>query len=262
MERKIVFFDIDGTLLDDKTGTVPQSAVDAIHKAQQNGHVLIVNTGRPNIGVDPVIKEIGFDGYICGCGTYIEYKEKELFHVSLEEQIRREIIRKIYECRVQSMLEGVRGVFFTKNATHPHCIEFHENYTRNKAPIGCFEPGEMCEFDKFVVLYDESSDIATMRNFLKTDFEIIERGKGFIEVIPSGYSKATGIQFLIDYLNMDLEQCISIGDSTNDLSMLEYTKESVAMGNSNPILFDKVTHITTDIDKDGIANALEHYGLI
>ena len=40
------------------------------------------------------------------------------------------------------------------------------------------------------------------------------------------------------------------------------TKEAVAMGNSNPILFDKVTYITTDVDKDGVANALKHFGLI
>ena len=44
--------------------------------------------------------------------------------------------------------------------------------------------------------------------------------------------------------------------------MLEYTQESIAMGNSNPILFDKVTYITTDIDKDGIYNALKHFKMI
>ena len=262
MDKRIVFFDIDGTLIDEKTGVIPQSAVDAIHKAQQNGHVMIVNTGRPSVGVDPEVIEIGFDGYICGCGTYIEYKGETIFHTTLDESLRREIVKQIYLCKTESMIEGTKGVFFTKNAKHPHCKEFYENYKKNHTPIDFFEEDELREFDKFVILYDDTSDMATMREFLQKDFEIIERGTGFIECVPLAYSKATGIQYLLDYLGMHLHQCISIGDSTNDLSMLEYTKESVAMGNSNPVLFDKVTYITTDADKNGIANALKHYGLI
>lgn len=81
----------------------------------------------------------------------------------------------------------------------------------------------------------------------------------FLEIIPLGYSKATGIQMIADYLNIPVENAISIGDSTNDLPMLEFTKESVAMGNSNPLLFDVVTFITTDIRDNGIENALKHF---
>ena len=117
-------------------------------------------------------------------------------------------------------------------------------------------------FDKFVVLYTEQDDIEGFKSYAGDRFSLIQRDKTFIELIPKPYSKASGIQFLIDHLGMSLDQTISIGDSPNDLTMLSYTKESVAMGNSNPILFDLVTHITTDIDKDGIANALKHFGLI
>ena len=73
MNKRIVFFDIDGTLIDDDTHLIPESAVDAIRQAQKNGHILIVNTGRPNGAMDQCLKDIGFDGYICGGGTYIEY---------------------------------------------------------------------------------------------------------------------------------------------------------------------------------------------
>ena len=88
MDKKIVFFDIDGTLIDDETHTVPQSAIDAIHKAQKNGHILIVNTGRPSVAVDKAIKDIGFDGFLCGCGTYIEYKNEVIFHYLAVVQVK------------------------------------------------------------------------------------------------------------------------------------------------------------------------------
>ena len=80
--------------------------------------------------------------------------------------------------------------------------------------------------------------------------------------MPKGFSKASGIEFLIKELNIPYENTYAIGDSTNDLSMLQYAKNSIAMGNSNPVLFDLVSYVTDDIEKDGIYNALKHYSLI
>ncbi len=262
MNKKIVFFDIDGTLLDEETHTVPESCLEAIHQAQQNGHILIVNTGRPISTIENIITDIGFDGYVCGCGTYIKYKEKTILHATLDQIIRQEIIHKVYQCNVQAVLEGEKGAFFSKNITNPLVKEFKQRYKNAGLLVGEYDSSDIVDFDKMAVWYDEKSDIESFRNYLKQYFEIIQREDDFIEVVPLGYSKATGIQFICDYLDMDISQCISIGDSTNDLAMLKYTEESVAMGNSNPILFDKVTYITTDVDKNGIYNALKHFQLI
>lgn len=262
MNKKIIFFDIDGTLLDEHTGKIPESTKQSIKLAQENGHILIVNTGRPISTIDTAVTEIGFDGYICGCGTYIEYQNKPILHATLDETIRLEVIRKAYKCNVQAVLEGKQGAFFPINTTHPLILNFKEIYNQQGLPTGEYEMNDLIDYDKLAVWYNKDSDIETFKNFLKRYFEIIQRDHDFIEVVPLGYSKATGIQFLIDYLNINIEDTISIGDSTNDLSMLEYTKESIAMGNSNPLLFDKVTYVTTDVDKDGILNALKHYHII
>lgn len=70
MKQKIIFFDIDGTLVPDgDSGTVPESTKEAIKKVRENGHLTFINTGRTFINVNPNIKELGFDGYLCGCGT-------------------------------------------------------------------------------------------------------------------------------------------------------------------------------------------------
>ena len=262
MNKKIVFFDIDGTLLDEHTGTIPESCKKAIELAQNNGHILIINTGRPVSTIDTNITKINFDGYICGCGTYIKYKDKTIMHATLDENIRKEVIEQIFKCNVQAVLEGEKGAFFSTNITDPYILKFKATYNEQNLPTGEYDKNSIIEFDKMAVWYDDHSDIETFRKFLSQYFDIIQIDTNFIEVVPLHYSKATGIQYLIDYLGMDISQTISIGDSTNDLSMLEYTQESVAMGNSNPILFDKVTYITTDIDKDGIYNALKHFKMI
>ena len=81
MPRKIMFFDIDGTLMEDSASHfVPESTVTALRKAREAGNLLFVNTGRPVINVDADVRVLGFDGYICGCGTYIEIGGKEVFY--------------------------------------------------------------------------------------------------------------------------------------------------------------------------------------
>ena len=66
----------------------------------------------------------------------------------------------------------------------------------------------------------------------------------------------------MEHLDIPHENTYAIGDSTNDLSMLEYVKNSIAMGNSHPLLFDLVSFVTKDIEEDGIEYALKHYNII
>jgi hydroxymethylpyrimidine pyrophosphatase-like HAD family hydrolase len=76
----IVFFDLDGTLIsDDGAYIIPESAINAIHKAQANGHLMYVDTGRTIMNIEQRLLDIGFDGYICGCGMYIECGKEVIF---------------------------------------------------------------------------------------------------------------------------------------------------------------------------------------
>ena len=82
------------------------------------------------------------------------------------------------------------------------------------------------------------------------------------EIVPKGCSKATGIQRLMDYYNVPLEDCYAVGDSTNDLSMLEFVPNSIAMGNSMKEILPYCAYQTADLEDDGIEKALKHYGII
>lgn len=61
---------------------------------------------------------------------------------------------------------------------------------------------------------------------------------------------------------LSLDDCYVIGDSMNDLPMLDYVQHSILMGNGTPSLRSHVEYVTTDILDDGIENALVHYNLI
>ena len=80
----LLFFDIDGTLITlDDSHTFPESTKQALLKAKDKGHKIFINTGRVRTAVDKQLKSFPFDGMVCGCGTYIEYEGKSLYHASL-----------------------------------------------------------------------------------------------------------------------------------------------------------------------------------
>jgi len=69
-------------------------------------------------------------------------------------------------------------------------------------------------------------------------------------------------QFLAEKLNVSVENTFAFGDSTNDLPMLQYAGNSIAMGHCDPLILPHCTYQTSDILDNGIANALKHFHLI
>ena len=104
-DRKLLFFDIDGTLLSEKTHTVPQSA-------KENGHLIFINTGRPISTIDQEIHNLNPDGYICGCGTYITYHDQVIYHHQLSKERCKEIASLIKKYEIDAVLESKDHVYF------------------------------------------------------------------------------------------------------------------------------------------------------
>ena len=264
MKPNIIFFDIDGTLMSEKTYMVPDSAKKAIKEAQNNGHYVFVNTGRPILEIDKCIEELNFDGYICGCGTHIKFKTEDLFHKSLGVTLSKKVAEKLREYNIDAILEGKKGVYYDNDA-QISSKEVQRIKTRDIKEgfyVGQTFDDSDIDFDKLVIWNNENSNFEAFQNEFKDVFEFIHRSKDFYELVPLGFSKASGIKYIIDYLNIPHENTYAIGDSTNDLSMLEYVYNSIAMGNSHPKLFDLVTFVTKDIEEDGIAHALTHFNII
>lgn len=261
MNKNIVFFDIDGTLLSEKTKLIPDSTREAIKLMRENGHLAFINTGRPMCELTPYIKEIGFDGFICGCGTHIELNGEVLFHKSLGKDLSKKVALDMKEFKLEGLLEGRYDVYWDKpeniqNKSVKRIIEQHK-YEGFYTGSTWYDPN--IEYDKLVIFVEEYSDFDGFYEKYKNIFEFIKRDNNFYELVPLGYSKATGIQYLEEHLNIPHENTYAIGDSTNDLSMLDYAGTSIAMGNSTPSILDKVSYVTDDVDDNGIYNALKHY---
>lgn len=263
MEKAILFFDIDGTILSEKTNKIPESAVVALKQAQQNGHMLFINTGRTMCSIPPELKRFTFDGYLCGCGIYLTYKDEVLFEKHLPVEIGEAIAKKARQCKVGVIYEGAEDIYFSGRISRFDRLENTRRYFANRG-LGIeryIEQGG-CEFDKLFVYADEVSDRDGFFKYISDYMEVLAREDGAYECILKGYSKGTAIAHILEKFGMSKEDAYVFGDSSNDLSMFEYAIHTVAMGAHDPILDPHAEFATKAVEEDGIEFALQHYGLI
>jgi len=259
----VVFFDIDGTLWDEEM-VVPESTKKAIRKLQENGHKAFVCTGRAMGNVnDPQFDEIGFDGFVAACGNHVQMDGKILY----ERNMSYEDVKAVYDASRQYHMPIIyEGTIYQWLDREGFDGDSYIDYIVQKLKDVAIYLDE-CELDsiqanKFSALVKEYTDYDAIKEVLKDRFDILEHGDGIVEAVPTGTSKATGIKWLCDYLGVPVEETYALGDSINDLEMLQFVGHSIAMGNASQVAKDAAEYITTDIHDDGVLNGLKHYGLV
>lgn len=263
MERAALFFDIDGTILSDKTKEIPQSAVRAVRAARDRGHLLFINTGRTVCSIPARVRRVGFDGYLCGCGTYLICGDKILFSHSIPEERGAAILKKMKECGLEGIAEGQEDVYFPERLSRFEKLESSRRYFRRKG-LGIEVPVEKGGFiyDKLFVYRDEKSDMDDFLAFIEADMEALDRGNNAYEVVQKHYSKATACDFILRKFGIPKDRAWVFGDSSNDLSMFQYADHAVAMGEHADVLDPYTEFVTKTVEEDGIEFAMKHYGLI
>ena len=229
-DRKIVFFDIDGTIYMYNKG-IPKDTIQAIKQLRENGHIAVICTGRTKSIVFSEILNIGFDGIIAGAGTYAEYNGEEIYRYVLDKDL---------------LNESVYDIYIKTPGNHIGNIENIDEISASKLSGAAINVSDMKDFKK------EYAD----------RFTLVNHDEDYVEMIPKGYSKAYGIEKMIKYLDIPWENTYAFGDSMNDYEMLKYVNYGVAMGNASEKFKKEMKYTTEDYDKGGIKNALERFGLI
>ena len=260
---KYVFFDIDGTLWDARM-VIPESTKAAIKKLQENGHKAFICTGRAMGNVcDPQFDEIGFDGFIAACGNHVEMNGNILYEKNMPYSIVKAIYDITREHRMPIIYEGTAYQWLDRAGFEGDAyIDYIVENLKDAAVF--LDECELTDIqaNKFSALRKKDTNYEAIQEALRDHFVFLDHGYDVIEAVPIGTSKATGIQWLCEHLGIDKDDTYAIGDSINDLEMLQFAGHSIAMGNATQIAKDAAEYITTDIHEDGIWNALKHYGLI
>lgn len=271
MEKKIIFFDIDGTLLNHEN-KVPESTKVALAELKKEGHLRFVCTGRTKCMLPTAITELDFDGYVYGGGTAVEFHGKQVEFIELSQECIIEASKILMHYGASFLLEGQENVFLEEACLSDQRIYFSKFVKSLGELAKVIVDYEEVHASKITLLRPDitEKEFEAMREALVKDFSVIvhERAKskvltdGLIELVPHGCTKATGIKKTIEALDIPWEDTIGVGDSNNDLEMLDYVKMAVCMGNGSEKAKSLADFITKSIDEDGIMYAMEHLGLI
>lgn len=261
-KNKALFFDIDGTLLSEKTGLVPESAKQAIREARAKGHLIFINTGRVYPHTRDIRSMIETDGCLCGCGTYVIAEGKILYCYQIPHERGIQIKKDIDECGLDGALEGVEGCYFHRSVSRLLQVEELKEALRQSGSAGQYDWEDDCfDFSKFYLASDESSRCRELFGRLK-DIEVIDRGDGYYECVPRGHSKATAMDLVLKHYGISKDDAYVFGDSSNDLTMFQYATNCVLMGQHSDVLVPYATFETKDVEDDGIAYAMKELGII
>lgn len=265
--RKLIFFDIDGTIITENEDVriIPDSLPKTLKMLQEKGHLCFINTGRALAEIETAIRTLPFDGYVCGCGTYISYHGKKLFGTTFPFSFSNQLIRDLETFRLEWLLEGEESVFYS---SHPYTTRIgdfkteHEKLLPNAFHSIAPKEAKNLAFDKLCICLKEDSDYFGFHEKYKDTLTFIDRKHGFYELVPKSCSKASGIRFLEEYFSIPQKDTIAIGDSTNDLPMLEYAAYSIAMGKCAKELLPVVDYVTDTVTNDGVYKAMQHLELL
>lgn len=263
MAVPILFFDVDGTIMDFDY-EVPGSAVRSIRAARQGGALCFLCSGRPYSHVDPKVRAIGFDGYVCSCGMHVAVEDAELLRATATVPMTREVIRLARASDSDVIYESESGMYF--DASRP-MNPYMEKSRRHFGSVGLDVNGSIdapdYHFDKiFCWTKPDNPEVTEFLDFLNAHFHVIGRGGSTFEVVQPGCSKTSGMKLVLDHLGASRADTYAFGDGLNDLDMMEFAAHGTAMGNARDAVKERADYITEDLSADGLEKALQHYHLI
>lgn len=262
MNRKALFFDIDGTLFSEIDRQVPQSAALALKKARERGHLVFINTGRTYSQTKDIREAVEADGYLCGCGTCLYVNGEVLYNRTIPKEQRAEIKRGIAKYGLECILEGVNGCSLRDDKPMSDWAKRLQQFMISEgAYVREGWEQDNFEFSKFCIKAGENSERDIFFSELK-GFHVIDRGDDFFECVPDGHSKATAIEFVLKKYGMAKKDAWVFGDSMNDLAMFQYSENAVLMGKHDAGLEPYATFLAKTVEEDGIACALQELGII
>ena len=255
MKEKVLFFDIDGTLVCSQMGIyeIPLGVKQQLNKLKKQGHKLFICSGRPKAMLDEKWLDGTFDGYILNNGGYVEIDGKS-----------------IYENRMDYELEELHCDYMIATANHLYIDPSYKELYNFFVQKGHFEDLFTIKFDRNEVLKRAikieanvtNKDREKIEKYIQNDFGYVinfdEHGSdNAFEFYSPTISKATGIQKILDYYHLNQDDTYAFGDGENDLEMIEFCRVGVAMGNACDLLKAKANIICKSVVDDGLEDILK-----
>lgn len=268
MSKRILFTDLDGTLLNDEKKITPGNQA-AIDEALENGHIIVITTGRPLVSALIQAERLGLVKKGCyaiaynGSQIYDIYHKKTIYGRTLSRELaapifaeaaKRQLYIQTYNAsHILTEHDGPELQHYTKTILIPYHIIENISDALTEDPykliaIDLNNHQKLLDFQKEVLSKYEG----TLDTFFSDD--------AFLEIVPTGISKGFAVRWMCDYLGIPLENSVAAGDAQNDISMVEAACVGAVMCNAFPGIAEHGNYITkADNNHDGVAEIIHRF---
>jgi Cof subfamily protein (haloacid dehalogenase superfamily) len=275
MAYKLICIDVDGTLLNSKHKITKQTKA-ALQQAHQQGIHIVICTGRMYTDAEYFSNLVGVKSpVIASNGAFI--KEKDNDKVIFKEVLGQELSLRLLEIFQK---HNIAPYFCTPDKFYYGTILFKLFYiaakllgTRSNS-IDLEYISSWQEWKKVVnaegnnivkceIIYRNNASVENLQKELRCieQVEVVNSAKHNIEINRKGVSKGKAVSMLAAMYNLKQEEILAIGDSENDISMIEYAGLGIAMGNALESVKQKADYITDSNDNEGVAKAISKFVL-
>lgn len=273
---KLVALDLDGTLFDNSS-RISKRNLTAIRSITDKGIHVVISTGRPFKGIPfDQIKGTGINYAITanGSGIYEISTGKCLYENAMDEELVTPILNFLLtrDIHMDAFIGGkgytpVQCVETAQKLTVPSSIKNYIITTRTRLDnILQFIHENQLKVQKMTLNFYPAADGTlidreTVRKFLVSNPSITTVCGGYnnLEFTRADANKGVGLRKLAEILGVNPDATMAIGDTENDLAIIEAAGIGVAMGNATDAVKARADYVTTTNTKDGVAAAIEHF---
>ena len=255
---KIIFFDIDDTLRNSKTGFIPSTIPTVFQQLREKGILTGIATGRGIFGVVPEIQELKPDFFVTLNGAYIEDKKGNVIYSN-----------KIARDKVEEYIAWTKEVGIDYGLVGSHEAKLSRRTEMISQAIDPIYPDLEVDPDFYqkediyqMWSFEDQGDDLTLPESLASTLRLVRWHEHSSDVVSISGSKAAGVAKVVDQLGLKPENVMVFGDELNDLELFDYAGISVAMGISHEKIKEKADYTTKTLEEDGIFDALEGFGMV
>lgn len=263
----IIALDLDGTLTNSEKNITPRT-LDALMKAQREGVRLVLASGRPTFGIATLANQLqlaDYGGYVLSYngGRIIDWCEKTVIFSQVVDQ---KLVPILYDFAEKAQLPIVtylpEAILASKNEGEYLAEEARingmpvvvaQNFVEEAMQIAGGSTKFLIPGEPELLIQLESE----MKAALSEQMEVFRSAPFFLELPPKGIDKAQSLQRLLMHLGLERKSLMAFGDGFNDLSMIQFAGQGVAMANAVEEVKSIADFVTTSNEEDGIAHALE-----
>ena len=258
----VIFFDYDGTLADEKLGIYlpTQATRRAVEAASGKGYMTVLSTGRAKCYVPDT--GISFDGYVTTNGAYAEAERKPVYEKYIEENDLARLMEAMDAMGLAYSLEN-QHICYASDLTDPDFLHMLDNFG---IPLSVFRPlSEMParKASKLLMAYREEAQFEKLSAAFSGVFSLYKHRKNkSVDINCTGITKATGAAEIIRKFGIPRESVYVFGDGSNDYDIMKLAGHGVAMRDHAACLDQVCEMVTGGVEEEGIAVALQKYGII